>query len=288
MASDITRRDFLRESALLGVAAAAALGLERSVHADEQLTLPTVKLGDKEFSRLLMGSNPFWGYAHKPGDVREQMLTYYTDERIMETLDEAARFGITAVVTPPDARWLTLWENYRAKGGKIGGWIAQPHGDVDKMEGEIDRAVNSGVSAAFIQGERADELFEKGDYDRLKQLVEHIRSHEIPAGVASHRSDTHLEYQKRGLPVDFFFQCFYPDDDFLAADREKAVAALKQLEKPVVGYKILAAGRLPAKEGFEFAFKHLAPKDGVCVGVFTKGDPDQVEEDAKLTMGLTT
>ena len=52
-------------------------------------------------------------------------------------------------------------------------------------------------------------------------------------------------------------------------------------------YKILAAGRLPAREGFGFAFRHLAPKDGVCVGVFPKDDPGQVGEDATLTRALS-
>jgi hypothetical protein len=96
-----------------------------------------------------------------------------------------------------------------------------------------------------------------------------------------------LETQKQGVPADFYYQCFFRDDKFLKEDRDRAVATAKQIEKPVIGYKILAAGRLKAEEGFGFAFKHLRAKDGVCVGVFPKDDPDQVEEDAKLTCTLS-
>ena len=48
--------------------------------------------------------------------------------------------------------------------------------------------------------------------------------------------------------------------------------------------KAIAAGRTAAAEGFEFAFRHLRDKDGVCVGVFPKHDPDQIEENVGLTM----
>jgi hypothetical protein len=288
MEPHISRRQFLEDSVVLGAAAAAVMRLGGPAMADEKPEMPTIRLGDATFSRLLLGSNPFYGYAHRGGDVAKAMREYFTDERIMESLDEAARVGITAAVTPPEARWLNLWAAYRKRGGKLPAWIAQPHGKVEDMEKEIDRAVEGGAKAAFIQGLRADGLFQQGNFDRLRQLLQHIRSLKVPAGIASHRSDTHLEYQKREMPADFYFQCFYPNDKFLPEDREKAVAAVKQIAKPVVGYKILAAGRLPAKEGFEFALKHLAPKDGVCVGVFPKDDPDQIEEDAKLAAAGST
>ena len=43
---------------------------------------------------------------------------------------------------------------------------------------------------------------------------------------------------------------------------DRAVATIRAMTKPVIAYKILAAGRLPAQEGFEFAFRHIAAKDG--------------------------
>jgi hypothetical protein len=50
-----------------------------------------------------------------------------------------------------------------------------------------------------------------------------------------------------------------------------------------VGYKILGAGRYPAKEGFAFALAHLAAKDGICVGIFPKQKADMLAEDVGLS-----
>ena len=63
---------------------------------------------------------------------------------------------------------------------------------------------------------------------------------------------------------------------------------IRQVEKPVLAYKILAAGRLadrPAEieKAFEYAFQNIKPNDGVIVGMFPKFR-DQVTESARLTI----
>ena len=61
---------------------------------------------------------------------------------------------------------------------------------------------------------------------------------------------------------------------------------IRQVEKPVLAYKILAAGRLadrPAEieKAFEYAFRNIKPTDGVIVGMFPKFR-DQVTESAEI------
>jgi len=57
--------------------------------------------------------------------------------------------------------------------------------------------------------------------------------------------------------------------------------------KPVIAYKILAAGRLTAAEGFEYAFNHIRRKDGVCVGIYAENAIDQIRQNATYTEMLT-
>ena len=249
--------------------------------------MPTIMLGSLEVSRLILGSNPFWGYAHQPGKLAEEMKAYYTDDRIMAVLDEAAALGITAVVSPPEQRWLQLFAKYCDGGGKLRLWIAQPHGDPKQMKEEITRAVKGGAQAVFIQGGRADEQFAQGRMDLLRDWVEHILGLGVPAGMAAHHPGLHLEAEKRNFPTDFYFQCCYRPEKYLEEDRATAMKAIRRIEKPVVAYKILAAGRLSAEEGFAYAFKRLHRKDGVCVGVYPKNRPDEIGEDAQLTRKLT-
>lgn len=284
MADQLTRRDLLKHSAF-AAAAAAVLGQARGpALAADAAKMPSIRLGSLEVSRLILGSNPFWGYAHQPGDVGRQMTQYYTDERIMAVMDEAAGCGVTTVACPPDERWRKIWETYCSKSGKLKVWLAQCHGDPKQMKEEISVAVKAGCHGVFIQGHRVEDAFLRKQYDMVRSWVDHSKSLNMPTGLAAHRANVHPKAEELGFPTDFYFQCFYIPETYKEEDREKAVATISQIKKPMVAYKILAAGRLPAREAFQTALSRIAAKDGICVGVFPKDQPGQVKEDAQLAM----
>lgn len=288
------RREFLKSGAALaaGGAALARIPLKGAMaRAQAPAGLPTVRLGTLEVSRLILGSNPFWGYSHKSAALDEEMRRHHTDERIMQILDEAASCGVTAVASPPDERWRKLWTRYAAGGGRLGIWISQCHGNPEQMLSEIDRSVEAGAKAVFIQGARVEEQFGKGRFDTLRTWIEHIRKAGLPAGAAAHWPEIHPELERRDFPTDFYYQCMYnasKSSDYSAAEREQAAATIARIGKPVVAYKILAAGRLTAAEGFEYAFNHIQRKDGVCVGIYAKNAVDQIRQNATYTEMLTT
>jgi len=288
------RRDFLKTgAAAIGSAAGvtfAAKALSGSGRQAAAEILPAVRLGALEVSRLILGSNPFWGYSHKSAQLDQEMRAFHTDERIVRILDEAAECGVTAVASPPDERWRKLWARYAENGGRLKIWISQCHGKPDQMLSEIDRSVEAGAKAIFIQGARVEEQFGAGKFDTLKSWVEHIKEVGLPAGVAAHWPEIHPELQRRGFPVDFYYQCMYnasKTNDYSAAERKLAEATIAQLKKPAIAYKILAAGRLPASEGFEAAFNHIQRKDGVCVGIYAQNAIDQIRQNATYTKALT-
>jgi len=289
------RREFIKTGAAAALAGAAGAavgtgGLSAAVRRAGPDVLPSIKLGTLEVSRLILGSNPFWGYSHKSAELDAQMRAWHTDARIAEILDEADECGVTAVASPPDERWRKLWMKYKAAGGRLKHWISQCHGNPDQMLSEIDRSVASGASAGFIQGARVEDQFGAGKIETLLSWVEHIRQAKLPAGVAAHWPEVHPELQKRGFPVDFFYQCMYnasKTSDYSQAERKLAEATVTQLKKPVIAYKILAAGRLQPSEGFEQAFNNIRRKDGVCVGIYARNAVDQIRQNATYVKMLT-
>ena len=288
---NLTRRRFMKDTAMLGAAAAAMKAAdEAGAAAKAPGKLPTIELGKLKVSRLILGSNPFFGFAHRGGSkLAEKMKAYYTDERICAVLDEAASLGVTAVAAPPYDRWIKLFGKYLEGGGKLRIWIAQPDPGPGQMKRAITAAAKGGAKAVFIQGACADHQFGRKGFDTLRGWLEHIRSFSLPAGLGSHRPDTHCEYERRKLPTDFYFQCFFQAHlgRYVMKHRDLAVAAIRKIDKPVIGYKILAAGRLDPKEAFPFALKHLRPKDGVCVGVYPPEKKTMIAEDAALTTKLS-
>lgn len=289
------RRDFLKAGAVLGVGGLAAKresGASPGDSAHQNAgALPSIRLGTLEVSRLILGSNPFWGYSHKSAQLDEEMKRYHTDEKIVEILDEAAACGLTALASPPDERWVRLWKSYKAGGGRLAHWISQCHGAPEQMLAEIDRSVEAGASAVFIQGLRVEEQFAKGRFDVLRAWIDHIKEAGLPAGAAAHWPEIHPELERRAFPTDFYYQCMYnvsKTNDYSVAERDAATQTIRALKKPVVAYKILAAGRLPAAEGFEHAFNHIARKDGVCVGIYARRAIDQIRQNATYAEMLTS
>jgi len=66
---------------------------------------------------------------------------------------------------------------------------------------------------------------------------------------------------------------------------EESLAVIAKLDKPVVGYKVLGAGRILPKDTLPVVFKRLKPKDGLCLGMFPR-DRDEVAENSALVHKL--
>lgn len=62
----------------------------------------------------------------------------------------------------------------------------------------------------------------------------------------------------------------------------KAVETIRQIARPMVAYKILAAGRLPPEKAFASALSHIAPQGAICVGAFPKDKPGMIAEDISM------
>jgi len=278
-----TRRQFLKTTVAL---AAGTAVMPTGAVGKASGGIPMIKLGDLEVSRVFLGSNPFFGFSHgNPQASGKEMREWYTKERIMAVLDEAAELGINAVWTPCYEHWIELWNDYREKGGKLKNWIGQP--DRRPMEKEIMAAVKNGSTAICIQGCNIDAEVGKGRWDVVRGWLELIKSHNLPAGMATHRATTHLEAEERGLPTDFYHQTMYRPDNYVKPGLEESLATIEKLDKPVVGYKVLGAGRVRPHDTLPYVFKRLKRKDGICVGVFPKKNPNETKENVTLTRRCT-
>ena len=289
MKAHTTRREFLQDTALVAAAAAVAGSAEGKGTPTTQpaAAMPMITLGKVKVSRLILGSNPFFGFAHgNPQGSSSDMKKWYTDERIMSVLDESAERGITAVWVPSYKRWIDVWNKYRKNGGKLPIWIGQPD-KYDTMAEHITACATNGGKAICIQGACVDKAFSQKKFDLVRKWLDLIHSFGLPAGIASHKPQTHLIAEEKKLPTDFYHQCVYQPDNYKPECLKQAIATIRQLDKPVVAYKVLAAGRLAPKKAFAELLKQIKPKDGLCVGVFPKKNSGEIVENTTLIRQLS-
>jgi hypothetical protein len=311
MSQDLNRRNFLKKTVAASAAASVAISMEEQAlmaapaETDSKKVkkpagkMAMGKIGDVEISRLICGCNLISGYAHSRDLIYVSPLLkhYFTDEKIMDTWQECEEQGVnTCVIFPGDPNAVKLFGRYRKeRGGKMK-WLAQTGADADTIEKVVDSAVEYGASAIYLVGNQGDKWVFDNRMDLIDKFIRYIKKQGVPAGVAGHSIQTPIAVQTSGIDADFYVKTLHsnnywskrrPDQNKSVVDNyafdnywdmtpEETIAFMAEVKKPWIAYKVLAAGALHPREGFQHAFSNGA--DFACVGMFDW----QIAEDVQI------
>ncbi len=262
--------------------------------------LPTVRLGDADVSRLIIGGNPFSGNSHTSPECDREMLDYFTTERIKATLFECERQGLTAMQSRGDRHILRMLREYRNEGSNLH-WIAQIASELSDLKGNIRQIAAAGAIACYHHGTRSDNLWHAGRIEEARELLKVMRDCGLAVGMGSHIPEVIETVEENGWDVDFYLCSVYnlnkqhresqvvsgqrAEERFDAADRERMFGVIQSVSKPCLVIKILGAGRnctMPeqTRATFAYTFARIKPSDMVVVGIFPKYR-NQVAENAR-------
>ena len=306
-----SRRSFLKTSLALGAAAPLVRSVEEyalTAHAAPAAPgegtamppqpLPCGRIGKVSISRLICGGNLISGYAHSRDliYVSQLLKAYFTPEKIMETWDLCYQHGInTMIFSPSDRKALEIYGKYRARGGRMQ-CLAQLSPDKERLEVAIKDAVDAGVVGVILVGNFGDAWTREGDVARIGRFIDLAKAQGVIAGVAGHELRTHQAVEKAGIAADFYMKTLHstnywstrrPDqmkevidnygvDNYWCLDPAGTIRFMEECERPWLAYKVLAAGAVPPRAGFRYAFENGA--DFCVVGMFDF----QVAEDAAI------
>ena len=310
MTDNVNRRQFLKRS-VIGAAVTSALSLEEKAllgavqkshkpPADSVKGFPAGRIGTVKISRIICGGNLIGGYAHSRDllYVSPLLTHYFTDEKIIETLQICEENGINTIITAPDSAPL-LNKYWDERGGKIQ-WLAQCTAKTDDLTGDVKKAVDGGAVGAFLIGNVGDLWARNDRTDLIGKVVDFIKSNGIIGGVGGHNLETPVACEEAGIDADFYMKTHhstqywstrepkqhkdvidnYSVDNYWDKYPEKTVEFMKTMKKPWIAYKVLAAGAIHPRDGFKFAFENGA--DFLCVGMFDF----QVIEDALVAKNI--
>lgn len=253
-----------------------------------------INLKGIKISRFIIGGNPFSGFSHQGLEMDIKMKKYFTTQKIKETLKEAEDYGINTFIGRADNHIMRVLLEYREEGGKIQ-WIAQTCPEIKTQELSVDMAVNNNPIGCYIHGGYVDYLYLNDKIDLLIPLVERIKKYGFLSGIAGHIPEVFL-WAEENIDVDFYMCCYYnptsrkekPEKDnlqeekFSDEDREKMINTIKKLKRPVIHYKIMAAGRKNPEEAILFLSKNTRESDMVCIGIYNEVKKEMVRENIEL------
>jgi hypothetical protein len=301
----VNRRGFLGSSlASVGTAGAAVGAMQASNSASgaevpapldpQQITseeMPYGMIGKAKISRLLLGGNLVTGYMHARDlkYVNQLFRAYATEEKMMETLRLAEANGVNTLFET-GAHFVQRYN--REYGGKM---QFIPHiqvglgQDEQTLKDHIQRQVDSGAVAVYIWGVAADRLVQAGAIAQLAKAVELAKQHDLPVGVGSHSLLVPMQCEEHQVPCDFYVKTLHSDDypsatpkplrkEFIwfggpgfydnmwCINPEETIEFMKNVTKPWLAFKVLAAGAFFPKQAFPYAFRNGA--DFIAVGMF--------------------
>lgn len=261
---------------------------------DPKVKLPEGKLGNLTVSKMILGCNLIGGWSHARDLIYTDELfkAYNNEEKIIETLNLAEQTGIntTLMVTqyyPTLNKYKNIYE------GKIQS-ICQAMLPEKDFFSDINLAINSGATALYIQGGEGDRYISAGKLDMIVKAIDYIKKQGYLAGMGAHSLETIKVCERERIPSDFYVKTLHHDRYWSAHPEEnreeysiirsyspdhnryhdnmwdlfpsRTIEFMKNVNKPWIAFKVLAAGAIPPKDGFRYAFENGA--DFIAVGMF--------------------
>jgi hypothetical protein len=296
-----TRRSFLHSGAALAAGltgASATLAAQQAAPPQSAIQVPKMKFGGAEISRMVLGVNPFYGFAHYNNNFSVVMKEWYTGDKVCAIMHQCNRYGINAFNYVHLDRSPQDLARFRAEGGNM----------------HLIIQVSAGVEASMLvktlkplalhrQGEVVDKAYQSGQMNTVKEWCKQVRDLGVLVGVGTHKPEVIAQVEEEGWDVDFYAGCVYnrtrtpeewkkalngemmemPGDIYLQSDPPRMYRVMRQTRKPCFAFKILAAGRIADRgvdQAFRTAFESIKPTDGIYVGMFPRVK-DEVKENAE-------
>ena len=310
MLEDLNRRSFLKKSIMASTTVGLGLSCEEKALLERATTksaaqpvqegtfegLPMGRIGNVKITRLICGGNLISGFAHSRDLVYVSSLlrNYFTDGKVMETLEISEETGINTAILRLDNHCIGLLKKYwNERGGQIQ-WIAQvkpPKTDFKHFQTDIKMAIDNGAIGAYIQGGVGDNLAKDGRVDIIAKTIDFLKKNGAIAGVGGHNVEVPIVCEKAGLQPDFYMKTLHsgnywsakrqPEkDNIWSKTPEKTIELMKKVNKPWIAFKVLAAGAIHPRDGFKFAYENGA--DFICAGMFDF----QVREDVIISNNI--
>jgi hypothetical protein len=299
-ASSSSRRDFLQQAAGIAGLASLAVPAAGEVQGGAE-SLPTIKLGPHEVTRLIVGGNPIYGHSHFNKLLSQHQTTWHTPERVVALLKRCEQVGINTWQNSYAERTLHDLDRFREAGGKLH-WLCLGKSDWDEKPELIAEAARRKPIGIAPHGALAERLHRHDRLTVLTDLLKRIRDQGVLVGLSAHNPALIDLAEEKDWDVDYYMCCLYYltrpraeyekllgrdlplGEIYLPSDPPRMFKSIKAARKPCLAYKVLAAGRrvgspTEVRASFSTALTNIKPTDALIVGMYQQFG-DQAGENA--------
>ena len=250
------------------------------------MNMPVTSIGGVEVSRIICGSNTFFGFSHFSAARDSWLRRYFDVPRIVEVMAKCAEFGVNCVLSGPVSEMHEAIQELERQTGHHMVWMCTPgmRNDDDLSDG-IKWCADRGVEICMPHVSFTDVRLNiaKNQIEGIEPYLEQIRSLGMVPGLSTHRPETIVIGDSAEYDVETYIQPFNVVGFLNPLETDWVARLIRKTPKPVVCIKPLAAGRVMPEPGLGFVFRNNKPIDPVAVGFLS---PEEAEEDIKIALAI--
>jgi hypothetical protein len=248
------------------------------------MKFPTTQIANLTVSRMICGTNPFFGFSHFSAARDDWLREHFTDERILQVMQKCDEFGINAVISSPNERMPGLLKALADRTGRRWIWLCTPSGTDAAVVAEGIRWCAAHEAEICLPHTSYTDSHLVPCEDRiagLKELTALIRDLGMIPGLSTHRPEALTVSERAGYDIEVYLQPLNPIGFLCPVETDWTARVIRSTPKPVVAIKPLGAGRVMPPTGLPFVYSSIKENDAVAVGFMSARE---VEEDVAIAL----
>jgi hypothetical protein len=239
------------------------------------------------FSKIICGTNPFYGHSHFSDARNAEYLGRFDDETIERTIQRCISMGINTVESCANERIVSILSRLRDKNPEpihfIGSTRIDETSDIKSHQQKLSFLIENLAEVCVVHAQYVDRPRKGDDIRGLPQLIEKIHDAGLLAGISTHRVDTVELCERQGYEIDTYLfplnlsGFIYPDYKGTESVQER-INIVRNTSKPFILIKALGAGRIPPDEGLHFIAENAKSNDLISIGFGTGDEVSEVVE----------
>ena len=247
-----------------------------------------VQIGHLNFSKVICGSNPFYGHSHFSGARDAEYSTRFDDQAAEQVVQRCLDLGVNTLESSANERILAILAQLRDKNPQsihfIGSTRIDETSDMKSHQQKLSFLIDNNADVCVIHAQYVDRPRTGDTIGGLARLIDKIHDAGLLAAISTHQIETVELCEKQNYGVDTYLfplnsaGFVYPGygGNETVHDRIKTV---QETPKPFILIKTLGAGRIPPDEALQFVADNAKPNDLISMGF---GTVEEAEESIQL------
>ena len=263
-----------------------------SYEGSEYHEMKQIDIGALKFSKVICGTNAFYGHSHFSKVRDAEYLARFDDETIAHTIQRTLDLGVNTVESCANERIMSILSELRKEAAEpirfVGSTRLDETSEMKSHEQKLSFLIENRADICVVHAQYVDRPRNADVPEGLERLIDQIHEAGLLAGISTHRIQTIEICEKRGYGIDTYMfplnltGFVYPGYKGSETVQDR-VDLIRGVPRPFIMIKALAAGRVPPKEGLSFIAQNAKPNDVISLGF---GTQDEVAESLKLVEKL--